>query len=254
MQKHKELDRLHKHYGALLTAIKQHNIIKARASMTEIANLEEGFWNSVRDFLGQAEDETQQLQAGYTDSVEYTANLAELLKSRNIQFDYDEKNTIQIGPLTITPNVEEHYLQIKIGRKRQQITTLEPGIVLKHIEKLYRRINSSFNANSFFRRLQKAYEFANTRVFNTRQPKYGFSVPLKDIFDLFTLSPAATDYKLENFLWDLGRLHSKAESIDKYTVELGYSRDEKKMYLIRTAQGDTIPASTLTIHKIAEDE
>jgi len=253
MQKHKDLDRLHKHYSAILAASKNHNILLGEVSAQGILDLEPGFWERINAFLDAVKTEINGLKELYTDSDAYAAKLAELLSARSIPLER-EGSSIDIGPINISVNLEDYYLLIKIGRKKQQITDLEPSKVVKLIENLYRRLNSSFNASSFFKRLQKAYDFANTRMYACREPKYGYSVALKDVFDLFTLSPAASDYKLENFLWDLGRLYSNGASYDKYRIELGFSRDVRKMYLIRTASGDTIKASTLTIHLIAEDE
>ncbi len=253
MQKHKDLDKLHKHYSSLLTASKNHNILLGEASAQGILDLEAGFWERVNTYLEAVKTEINGLKELYTDSDDYTARLAELLTARSIPLER-EGSSIDIGPINVSANVEDYFIQIKIGRKKQQITDLEPTKVVKLIETLYKRLNSSFNASAFFKRLQKAYDFANTRMYACREPKYGYSVALKDLFDLFALSPAAADYKLENFLWDLGRLYSYGASYDKYRIELGFSRDVRKMYLIRTASGDTIKASTLTIHLIAEDE
>ena len=253
MQKHKDLDRLHKYYSSILTASKNHNILNAETAASGILNLEEGFWERVNVYLDNVKSEITELKELYTNSDDYVANLTELLEARSIPVELDG-NTIAIGPINIVACIEDFYLQIRIGRKKQQITDLEPNKVVKIIEAIYKRLNSSFNAGAFFKRLQKAYEFANTRMYACREPKYGYSVALKDVFDLFALSPAAVDYKLENFLWDLGRLHSSGSSFDKYKLELGFSRDVRKMYLIRTASGETIKASTLTLHIVAEDE
>lgn len=253
MQKHKDLDRLHKHYSALQVAFKNHNIILAEASSAGLRELEDGFWDRVYQYLGDARTELDELKKSYNSSEDYAIHLASLLAARSIPLE-QEGCSIDIGPINITANLEEYCLQVRIGRKKQLITDLEPSKVVKFIEKLYKRLNSSFNAVAFFRRIQKAYEFTNTRMYACKEPKYGFSVALKDVFDLFTISPAAADYKLENFLWDLGRLHSAGAYYDKYQIELGYSRDVRKMYLIRTASGESIKASTLTIHIIAEDE
>lgn len=253
MQKHKDLDRLHKNYTALLAALKNHNIIQAEASTREILALEDGFWDRINDYLETADPEIEALKALYTDNQQYTQMLLNQLVSRGIPAELSESD-IMIGPMEISVNVAEYYLQITMGRKKQRLTDLEPGKVVKLIEKIYRKLNSSFNANSFFKRLLKAYDFANTRMYSTRGVKYGYSVALKDVFDLFTISPAASDYKIENFLWDLGRLCSITTSFDLYRVELGFSRDVRKMYIIKTANGETIKASTLTIHKEASHD
>jgi hypothetical protein len=150
--------------------------------------------------------------------------------------------------------VEKYSIMLNMGRKKQLITDLEINKVVRVIEQYYKKLNSSFNANSFFKRLLKAYEFANTRMYNSKTVKFGYGVALKDIFELFTLSPASADYKLENFLWDLGRLCINNNIIDNYQIELGCSRDVKKMYVIKTANGDTLKASTLTLHLVTDNE
>jgi hypothetical protein len=253
MQKHKDLDRLHKHYSSMLAASKNHNILLGEASAQGILDIEPCFWERVNEYLEGVRSEINGLKELYTDSNAYAAKLAELLTARSIPSEH-EGSSIDIGPINVTVNLEDFNLLIKIGRKKQQITDLELSKVVKLVETLYKRLNSTFNASAFFKRLQKAYIFANTRMYSCQEPKYGYSVALKDLFDLFSLSPAAADYKLENFLWDLGRLNSSGSSFDRFRIELGFSRDVRKMYLIRTASGETIKASTLTIHLIAADE
>jgi hypothetical protein len=151
--------------------------------------------------------------------------------------------------MEIVPQIEEYKLQICIGRKRKSVTDLELGKAAKLIEQIYKRLNSAFNINSFFKKLLKAYEMENRKMFSANATKFGFGVALKDIYELFSLSPAATDYKLENFLWDLGRMYSTTCSFNEYQVELGYSRDVRKMYVIKAANGETIKASTVSIYK-----
>lgn len=253
MQKHKDLDKLHSYYSSLLSSLKQHDILKAQASAEGISNLEDGFWERLEQYLTQSQQEIEDLKAAYTDSEGYMSSLVELIEARGIACEH-EGSSIQIGPITLTAHIQSYYLQIRIGRKKQQYNVLDPSLVARHVEKIYKRLNNSFNAKSFFKRLQKAYELCSMHSYGSREPKYGYAVALKDIFDLFTISPAASDYKLENFLWDLGRLHNMASAIEQYTIELGYSRDAKKMYLIRTAGGENISASTLTLHLIAENE
>lgn len=138
---------------------------------------------------------------------------------------------------------------MSIGRKKKRITDLELSQVVKLIEKTYKKINSSFNPESFFKRLLRAYEYAYTRMYSCREVSFGYGVSLKDLFDIFTISPSSTDYKIENFLWDLGRLATTSSKFEDFSIELGFSRDVKKMYLIKTGNGETLKVSTLTIHK-----
>lgn len=249
MQKHKDLDRLHKNYSNLLLALKKHNILQAESSMKDIMSLQEGFWDRIDAYLENAHPEIEALREKYQDNNQYAESLLPMLLARNIPAEIND-TTIMIGPMDIAIHVDEHYLQITLGRKKQLITNLEPNTVVKYIENAYKKLNSSFNVNSFFKRLLKAYDFANTRMYHSNEVKYGSSVELKDVFDLFTLSPAASDYKLENFLWDIGRLCASA-GVENYRFELGFSRDVRKMYIIKTASGETLKASTLTIHKEA---
>ncbi|MDD2228405.1 MAG: hypothetical protein PHY48_03215 [Candidatus Cloacimonetes bacterium] len=253
MQKLKDLDRLHKSYSTLLVSLKNHNIIQAETSTKEILELQDGFWEKVNTYIESATPEIEDLKNKYNDNQAYADVLMPMLLSRSIPVEIDGTKLL-IGPMDIEIHVNEHYLQISMGRKKLRVSNLEPGLVVKLIEKTYRKLNSSFNANSFFKRLLKAYGFVNTRMYSSREVKYGFSVALKELFDLFTLSPAASDYKLENFLWDIGRL-TATTNFDNYRLELGYSRDVNKMYIIKTASGETIKASTITIHKeVPQDE
>jgi hypothetical protein len=221
--------------------------MQAESSIMDIMDLQEDFWDRISAYLENANPEIAALKEKYQDNQQYAEFLLPLLIAKNIPAELSD-STIMIGPMDIAIRVEEHYLQISLGRKKQVLSNLEPNIVVKYIENTYKKLNSSFSANSFFKRLLRAYDFANTRMYFSKEVKYGYSVALKDVFELFTLSPAASDYKIENFLWDIGRLCA-APDIENYRFELGYSRDVHKMYIIKTANGETLKASTLTIHK-----
>ncbi|HQQ68522.1 MAG TPA: hypothetical protein PLX77_06815, partial [Candidatus Cloacimonadota bacterium] len=103
--------------------------------------------------------------------------------------------------------------------------------------------------NSFLKRLLKAYEYASSKMYGSKETKYGYAVSLKMIYDIFSIAPGAADYKIENFLWDLGRMLSFAEAIEPYRLEYGFSRDVRTMYIIKSAGGESLKASTLTIYK-----
>lgn len=246
MQKLKELDKLHTSYSNLIVSLKNHNITQAETSIRDILELQDGFWEKVNVYLEGASPEMEALKDKYNNNYAYVDVIMPLLISRNIPAEING-TSIVIGPMDLEIHVDERYLLISIGRKKQRLTNLEPSLVAKTVEKTYRKLNSSFNPNSFFKRLLKAYEFANTRMYSTREVKYGHSVGLKDIFDLFTLSPAASDYKIENFLWDIGRLPTT--HFDNYSLELGFSRDVHKMYIVKKANGESLKASSITIHK-----
>jgi hypothetical protein len=233
-----------------MAAFKNHNIVQGESSVRDIKEMQEGFWDRLADYLSAAGPELDDLKARYTNSEDYAVQLHAQLINKNIAADLDG-NRLMIGPMDVLVQLEEYQIMIIIGRKKQRVTNLEIGKVTKLVEQIYRKLNSSFNANSYFKRVLKAYEFANTRMYASREVKYGFSVPLKDVFDLFTISPLAAEYKIENFLWDLGRLYALDTTFDNFRMELGFSRDARKMYIIKTGTGEALRASTLTIHKEA---
>lgn len=248
MQKSKEMQKLHASYTALLSSFKNHNIEAAQKSITAILALQDGFWDNIEDYLQTARPELEALQSLYTSNEHYLEELQTALIQRGINPDVVE-NSLLIGPMQIEINVEEYYIQLNIGRKKQRISDLELNKVTKLLEQSYKKLNYSFNANSFFKRLLRAYEYANAKKYATHETKFGYAVSLKDIFDLFTIAVGSSDYKIENFLWDLGRLIDNSESFAPYSIEYGFSRDVRKMYLIKTPSGETKKASTLTIHK-----
>jgi len=253
MQKIKRMEKIHKNYASLLTGIKKHNILNSETSLQEILNNQEGFWDEIIESLSNVREEIEFLKSLYDDEHEYSNLIHGKLLEKDVPVILSGKNLL-IGPMIISFNLADFYVQITIGRKRQRITELEPNIVVKKLEQVYRKLNSSFNATLFFRRLLKAYDFINTKMYSSRQTKYGYSVALKDIYELFSLSPSSTDYKIENFLWDIGRLLAVADSFNGYRIELGFSRDVKKMYLIKTASGEEVRASTLTVYERSDDE
>lgn len=246
MQKCKDLDKLHGSYSALLHSFKNHNIESAEQAIKNIGLYEEGFWDRVKDYLAKAEPELESMKEMYLSNCDYAQKLYEIICSRNLPCEISE-NVLFIGPIEIVVNVSEYHLMLIIGRKKQKISDLEIGKVSKHIETTFRKLNSSFNANAFFKRLLRAYEYANTRMYACRDAKYGYAVSIKDVFDIFTISPTSADYKIENFLWDLGRLIAGEQSFGSYRLELGFSRDVRKMYLIKSSGGETLKVSTITI-------
>lgn len=248
MQKNRELDTLHKNYSALLVALKNHNIFQAGKAIRDIRVAEPGFWERISAYLVDADDELDLLKTRYTDNFAYTKQIQELLISKGIPAEADEAS-FKVGPIDIAVHVNEYYIQLSMGKKKIRITDLEHGKAVKHIESFYKKLNSSFNSNLFFKRLLKAYEIINQRMYNSKGTSYGFAVSLKEVFELFSLSPAAVDYKIENFLWDIGRLCTQTPQIDVYRIELGSSRDARKMYEIKTALGQTLKASTITLYK-----
>lgn len=248
MQKSKELQKLHASYNALLTSFKNHNIETAEKSITSIIDLQDGFWDKVNSYLEMANPELEALQGMYTSNESYLQELQAALIDKGINPDAKDKSLF-IGPMELVINVEEYYIQLNIGRKKKRITDLELGKVVKLLEQTYKKLNYSFNVNSFFKRLLRAYEYANSKKYACHDAKYGYAVSLKDMFDLFTIAPGSNDYKIENFLWDLGRLMNAPDSFEPYSVEYGFSRDVRKMYIIKTPNGESMKASTLTIFK-----
>lgn len=248
MDKSRDMEKLHKGYISLLNAIKNHNIDVAEASIHVIKDLESVFWSNVTEYIDQTVPHLEELKSQYTNNTDYTLKLDSILKARGIMTDINENNII-IGPIDIVVNVDKYNITMTIGRKKTVIKDLEISIVAKLIEATYKKINSSFNSGAFFRRLLRAYEYAYTRMYACREVSFGYGVSLKDLFDIFTISPNSADYKLENFLWDLGRLISSSEYSEDYRVELGFSRDVKKMYVVKTVNGENLKVSTLTIHK-----
>ncbi|MCB5270429.1 MAG: hypothetical protein LHW56_01135 [Candidatus Cloacimonetes bacterium] len=248
MQKSKELQKLHASYTALLTSFKNHNIETAERSIANIIDLQDGFWDKVNSYLQMANPELEALQGMYVSNESYLQDLKYALIDKGINPDTNE-NTLLIGPMEVVINVQEYYIQLNMGRKKKRITDLELGKVVKLVEQTYKKLNYSFNVNNFFKRLLRAYEYANSKKYACHDAKFGYAVSLKDIFDLFTIAPGSNDYKIENFLWDLGRLIDTPDSFGPYSIEYGFSRDVKKMYIIKTPSGESMKASTLTIHK-----
>lgn len=248
MNKNKDLEKLHKLYVNLQAADKKHNFILAASSLQEFYGIQEDFWSKLNVYLGSIEQDMEDLKNNYADNLKYSDYITSQLMAKDIPTERDGNN-ILVGPIEVSVHVDEYYLLLSIGRKKQRISDLEPMTVVRLIEGLYRKLNRSFNSKLFFRQLLKAYDYLNTIKYSTKDVKYGFNISLKSVFDLFALSPMATGYKIDNFLWDLGRLISTGTVYDNYRLELGYTRDVGKMYLIKALNGEERKASTLIIHK-----
>jgi hypothetical protein len=157
-------------------------------------------------------------------------------------------NSITLGPIVVEANVEQYFILFSIGRKKMKVTDLEMGRVVKIIDQYYKKINSSFNVTAFMNRLIKAYEYLNKSMYSSRIVQYGNAVPLEDIFKMFSLSPMSNDYKIENFLGDLGRMISNTLNHNNFQIELGFSRDIGRMMIIKDAEGNSFKYSTLTVY------
>lgn len=188
------------------------------------------------------------LKDEYADDAAYLARLKEALAERGLSPDETE-NSLILGPIEIVPSLKDYQLLLVMGRKKIRIKDLELSTVVKMIEQRFKKMNSSFNANAFFKKILRAYDYASSRKHGTSTTKYGFAVSIKDIFDIFSIAPGSSDYKIENFLWDLGRLISVSNTFGKYQIEYGYSRDVGKMLYIKTINGESLKVSTLTIYK-----
>ncbi len=251
MQKNKQVEKLYRSYHNLLTALKNHNVEASENAIQYLEEQESEFWSSVAEVIGNGKDEIETVKQNYNDNQSYAQELSDYLLTKNIPLDLRE-NTILIGPMVIDINVEQYHILISVGRKKKKIGDLEINRVAKIVEQFYKRINGSFNVNSFGNRLVKAYEFLNKSMYSSRTVQYGNAVPLEDIFKMFTLSPLSNDYKIENFLWDLGRLTSNLQNYTKYQLEFGFSRNIGRMYIIKDIEGNTHKYSTLTVYKNAE--
>lgn len=250
MQKSKEIQRLQSAYNSMLVSLKNHNLEAAEKALSNIRTLENSFWQNLDVYLENAQSELDELSLQYQDNQVYLEKLKALLEERGLNPDISE-NTLIIGPLDLVVNIEDRHLLLIMGKKKKRINDLEINKVAKLVEQSFKKLNSSFNANAFFRRVLKAYDYANSRMYGTKETHFGNAVSLRLIYDVFTIAPGAQDYKMENFLWDLGRLVYDSEPVKGYTLEIGFSRNAGTMYIIKTVSGDSYKASTLSIYKEA---
>lgn len=246
MQKSKDLQKIHSAYASMLNNLKKHNIEGAHKAITVIQSLEANFWQNINAYLTEAEEELKNLKESYSDNSAYLELLKKALEERGLTPDETE-NSLILGPMEVVANLEEYHLQLVMGRKKTRISDLELSNVTKLLEQRFKKLNSSFNANAYFKRLLKAYEYASSRMYGSKETRYGFAVSLRIIFEIFSIAPGASDYKMENFLWDLGRLITHSDSYGKYRIEYGYSRNVGKMHFIKTSNGDSLKVSTLSI-------
>lgn len=248
MQKSKDIQKLQSAYNSMLVSFKNHNLEGAGKALTNIKALEESFWQNLESYLADAKSELSTLAEKYQDNDAYLQELKGMLEERGLNPDISE-NTLIIGPLDLVVNIEDKHLLLIMGKKKKRINDLEINKVAKLVEQSFKKLNSSFNANAFFKRVLTAYEFVNSRVYGSKETRFGYAVSLKLLYDVFSVAPGSQDYKRENFLWDLGRLLYANDAYGHYHLELGNSRNAGTMYIIKTANGESLKASTLTIHK-----
>lgn len=248
MQKNKDIDKFYHSYQAFLTASKNHNVDTCTTSITYLEEQESVFWDNVLAFIEDAKSEIEAIKQQYTDNLVYTTQLYNALIAKNLPVDMND-NFITLGPLTIEVKVEEFQIIMSLGRKKKKINDLEISKVTKYVDQYYKAINSSFNVNTFISRLLKAYEYINKSVYASQTVQFGNAVPLDDIFKIFTISPSSSDYKKENFLWDLGRLISLQVNHPNYQIEFGFSRHHGHTMSIKDADGNVNNFSSITIYK-----
>jgi len=248
MQRNKEIERFTKAYTSFLQASQLHNVERCQSLVKYLEEQEGSFWEEVLSFIKNAHTEIESITATYQDHETYINTLCDLLRQRNLPIDRQEA-VLYLGPILIEPKLGDFYIQISLGRMKQRLTELEPNYVVKFIEKYYRKVNSSFNLNSFASKLMKAYDYVNRSMYASRQVQYGNAVSLDELFKIFTVSPSATDYKLENFLWDLGRLIASEYVNPNFQFEFGFSRQVGRMMIIRDADGNEHKYSSITIYK-----
>jgi len=251
MNRNKEMDKLIKAYNNLLKASKAHNILQCSSSIEYIENQVEIFCQVLKGFTMDAEREIAELRSQHSDGQSFLAGIYEALKARNLPVELND-NSIILGPIEIEAKLDDFVLVLGIGRKKMKISDLEASVVIKSIELLYKKINSSFNASTFLNRLIKGYDYLNKSIYASRTVLYGNAIPLVEVFKLFSLSPASADYKIEQFTWDLGRLLSNSYDHPEYQIEFGFSRNAGRMMIIRDTQGIDHRYSTLTVHKRSE--
>ncbi|MCD8479809.1 MAG: hypothetical protein LRZ88_06015 [Candidatus Cloacimonetes bacterium] len=138
MQKCKELQKLHASYAALLSSFNNHNIESAQKSINTMRALEEEFWINVDSYLQAVDSELEGLKALYQSNEDYLQKLKSALEEKGISPDVKDSSLI-IGPMEVLVNVEEHYLQLIMGRKKKRIMDLELGKVSKVVEQSYKK-------------------------------------------------------------------------------------------------------------------
>jgi len=249
MQKNKSIDKFLQNYHSFLTASKNHNLEQCFRSVNYLEEQEQVFWDNVLQFINEAKNEITEIKSLYTDNASYAQQLYEALSAKNYPVELKD-NMLVLGPINIEIFIQnEYYILLSLGRKKLKIKDLEITKAIKSIEAFYKKINISFNANSFINKLVKAYEFANKAMYGSKDITFGNAVPLDDIFKIFTISPTGNDYKKENFIWDLGRLISQIPDNSKYQIELGFSRKIGNTMIIKDTEGNINNFSTLTIYK-----
>lgn len=248
MQKSKEIGKFYRDYMLLITSSKNHNIKNCIGCIENLEKQENQLWDNLLSFIEEAKSEIEAIKISYTDGSEYASKLYKSLLDKNLPAEFQD-DILTIGPINIEIDLEGYLIILSVGRKKKKIYDLELTKATKVIEQFYKRINSSFNVNSFISRLVKAYGFVNKGMYTSRKVQYGNAVPLDDIFKIFTISPSATDYKIENFLWDLGRMSSTQLSNVNYQIELGFSRNIGRTLIIKDINGNINKYSTLTVYK-----
>ncbi len=248
MLKNKEIDKFYKTYQSFLSASDSHNIEACHSSINYLEEQENIFWNNVLEFIENAKNETTSVKELYSDSTKYTQQLFDALITKNIPVDMEE-DVITLGPISLEIKLEEYSINLIIGRKKRKISELEISRVVKAVEQTYKKINSSFNVNAFANKLIKAYEYVNKALYGSNKTQFGNAVPLEELFKIFTISPSSSDYKIENFLWDLGRMISNSPTNAGYQFEFGFSRNIGRMMIIKDTDGIIHKYSTLTVYK-----
>ena len=160
----------------------------------------------------------------------------------------------RIPPFELRLVFDEKLVHLRLGRSTQKTGLFEPPALAKWVKKQYTSIvKRPFKARQFFSDLLSAYRVGNCMIYGAEKGQdvlWGRAVALKQIYELLTLrAETRAEYRKEHFVYDLARLRASGLTYDEYSVEFGYTKNQKGSFILPDlSSGREERFSTLTIY------
>jgi hypothetical protein len=220
----------------------------SRAFRDEISHLP-GSWE---EFLTETEGLLKRRE-GQVVSDDYRGELSKALQAAGIPYE-GEFPEYEIAPFRLVVAVEERIVRLILGRRVQTSTAFAPDVVARWVQEQYERlVKRPFNSQRFYRGLVQAYEVAAGLAYGRERGRkpWGRPVPLERLYELFTLrAESRKEYPREHFVYDLARLRQAGLKYGADTLEFGFSRDQRRAYIVRDLSSGRVDRfSSLTIHR-----
>ena len=102
--------------------------------------------------------------------------------------------TYEFPPFKLSIDIQSLEAKLKVGRKTEKTTAMNPTALAAWVEKLYQSlVSKKFDTAGFLKELLAAYKFANKIAFRDDEVQWGRAVHLDTLYELLTLKRSDRD-------------------------------------------------------------